>query len=171
MDSLRAFLERHPHLVRPTGWQSQQPNRLVWRDISDDACCFCCHGTGLVCDDAMRQFINPDYVATLSYPIRCLRSSVCGYERKQVSDPKFGPREMRVQRYEHLVNVPVLPKDVADRIHAYRREQLRQMALNPDPQLREQWRQQLATLLGQRSSRTLPRGRGSPSEPSAPPPT
>ena len=132
MDELQSFLTQNPQLLRRS-WQKQaEPeDAVVWEEVPDSQCCWCCNGTGLVCDDAMRRFIDPEYDPTMSPPIRCLRSHACGMEEAVMAD-KDNHQTLRRRRFEHRTEIPELPRAVADRIHHTRKQEAKALALSGD---------------------------------------
>lgn len=132
MDALTEWLKANPQVVG-SPWsraERQVEEAELWRDVPDTRCCHCCNGTGLVSDEAVKRFINPEYDPVLSPPIRCLRSPICGIERVPVSnDNSHSMLERR--RFEHRTELPELPRPVADRIHQTLKAERREMALSP----------------------------------------
>ena len=154
MDELQAWLAQHPTVSGPPVATTQQrPSAEVWRERPDSCSCHCCDGTGLVSVDVVQRFVNPEYDAVMSPPVRCLRSPICGREVRQWNDPEVGPREQTSRRYESRPELPELPSAIAERIHQALKAERRAMARDPErglrvEALRQQSRQLVAALLG-----------------------
>lgn len=135
MSVLESFLKQHPQLLQsPTvsEQQAQAADRVVWEDLPDFCECYCCNGTGLVTAEAMRRFVNPSYDPLISLPVRCTRSDICGLERQRFQDPDAGDRQLEFHRYQARVELPELPKPVADRIHRDLKQEAKAAALRGD---------------------------------------
>lgn len=147
-DDLQTWLAEHPSLAEPVQVRLPQREVEIWRDLPDSRCCHCCDGTGLVSVEAMRRFVNPDYDATMSPAVRCLRSSACGFEVRRWNDPETGPREQTSRRFEGRPEIVEVPVSVAERIHQALKAERRSVALAPDRSernaaMRDQIRDQL----------------------------
>lgn len=133
--NLEQWLAQHPELTAPPGAAEPPPgDEAVWVERPDDACCYCCNGTGIVADAVMLSF-NPLYDLLMSPPVRCLRSPVCGGETRTFTDGELGARRVTVRRYEHRDELLAMPNEIAEVFHRQRKTAAREQAL--DPQRRE----------------------------------